>query len=561
MKKSYIIFILIAIISVFIFISCEEQPTEPVRENILDGNNPDFVPQVSNVTVGYGGDQAENPVPIKIAINGAPGAITQMQIGQVDNSGADLNVSWQEFDSTMTMNFTGTLGIKWLAARVLGLNGRESTTFYKSFTLGMNAPSGLVVSSSETEIILTWQDDSNVETGYKIERKTGVGGTYSQIDTTIENVETYTDSGLNPGTYYYQVRAYNSQGNSGYSGEASASATFNAPTNLTASLISLTEIGLIWQDNSNVEMGYKIERKTGAGGNWSVIFTSASNVESYTNTGLTENTTYYYRICAYSGLLYSDYSNEADATTTYIAGSQQTFDLGTTGLTIDMVWIPSGSFMQGRYSGEQGSSSVEDPSHLVTLDYGFWLGKYEVTQAQWEAVAGSWSFGFDNHPDYPAEKVSWDDIVNTFLPTLNSQTGSNVWRLPSESEWEYACRAGTTTRFYWGDDLSETQIGIYAWYSGNSSSTTHTVGTRQPNAWNLHDMSGNVWEWCEDYWHYDYTGAPADGSPWLSPSSSYRVLRGGSWYNYPNYCRSAARGGSSPDCRYDNCGFRLARSS
>jgi formylglycine-generating enzyme required for sulfatase activity len=373
---------------------------------------------------------------------------------------------------------------------------------------------------------------------------------------------TFTDNTGVPGTtYYYQVRAFNSQGNSTYSNAVIGTPQINAPTGLTATMTSLSSIALSWQDNSSIEQGYKVERKTGSGGSWSVIYTAGSNAESYTNTGLTANTTYYYRVRGYAGTSYSGYSNESSATTTYTAGYVQSFPLGTTGLTIEMVWVPAGSFLQGAYSGESGSSSDELPQHWVTFANGFWMGKNEVTQAQWEAIAGSWSFYFDGHPDYPAENVSWNDITNTFLPALNSQSGGNVWRLPSESEWEYGCRAGTTTRYYWGDDLSYSQIGSYAWYSGNSGSTTHTVGTKQPNSWNLYDMSGNVYEWCEDYWHSNYTGAPTNGSAWLSPSSSFRVLRGGSWSGSGINCRSANRYYGGPSSRGGNYGFRLVRSS
>ena len=210
----------------------------------------------------------------------------------------------------------------------------------------------------------------------------------------------------------------------------------------------------------------------------------------------------------------------------------------------------------------RGLISYEDPQHLVTLDYGFWLGKYEVTQEQWVALMGSnpsQYFGIGD--DYPVYCVSWDDIVNDFLVELNSQTAGAPWRLPSESEWEYACRAGTETRFYWGDDLSETQIGSYAVYFLNDPGGTAEVGTKLPNAWGLYDISGNVLEWVEDYWHGNYNGAPTNGSAWLSLTNSNRVLRGGSWVNYPYRCRSADRSYNNPSgAYYGSGGFRLRRS-
>ena len=210
--------------------------------------------------------------------------------------------------------------------------------------------------------------------------------------------------------------------------------------------------------------------------------------------------------------------------------------------------------MMGRYDGEQDSGSDEDDQHRVTFARGFWMGKYEVTQEQWEAVMGNNpAHDYGVGANYPVYYVSWDDIQQ-----FESRLG-NAFRLPSESEWEYACRAGTQARFYWGDDPNYSQIGTYAWYLSNSSSTTHLVGQKTANVWGLCDMSGNVYEWCEDWYHSDYTGAPTDGRAWTTPAGDYRVLRGGSWGDDARYCRSATRAGGYPDCRYDSVGFRVVR--
>ncbi len=235
------------------------------------------------------------------------------------------------------------------------------------------------------------------------------------------------------------------------------------------------------------------------------------------------------------------------------AGEERDFPLGNTGLTVRMCWIPAGQFDMGSPANEQDRFSNEEPVHQVTFAQGFWMGKYEVTQEQWEAVMGDWGFNYDGNSDNPAERVSWNDIQD-FEAALDG-----AFRLPSEAEWEYACRAGTQTRFYWGDDPSYSQIGTYAWYWDNSGSTTHRVGTKQANAWGLHDMSGNVYEWCEDVWHSDYVGAPDDGSAWVrGGDQGLRLLRGGSWYNNPRYCRSAYRYRYYPDYRnYYSGGFRL----
>ncbi len=220
-----------------------------------------------------------------------------------------------------------------------------------------------------------------------------------------------------------------------------------------------------------------------------------------------------------------------------------------------MVWIPGGTFLMGRYSGEQGSWSDEDPQHQVTVP-GFWMGKYEVTQAQRRALLGK-SPSYFAGDSRPAELVSWFG-AKSFITALNNHSGK-TFRLPSEAEWEYACRAGKTTRFYWGDDTGNTDIVSYAWYRDNSGYQTHDVGGKTANAFGLHDMSGNVLEWCEDDWHDNYTGAPTGGHAWVdSPRGSRRVLRGGGWSNFGNFCRSANRGNDTPDSPHITYGFRVA---
>lgn len=234
-------------------------------------------------------------------------------------------------------------------------------------------------------------------------------------------------------------------------------------------------------------------------------------------------------------------------------------------IPLAMVRIPAGSFLMGRYSGEQDSLSNEDPQHPVTIGYEFYLGKYTITQAQWKAVMGTvpWTgrgYVLDD-PNSPAVYITWND-AQEFVWKLN-QLGLGSFRLPSEAEWEYACRAGTTTRFYWGDDPHYTQISQYAWWQGNAWNVNeryvHLVGLKLPNAWGLYDMSGNVWEWCEDDWHNNYNGAPTDGSAWINtPRAVHRVMRGSSMDEKHFYCRSAFRGRFSPGSGNYNRGFRIA---
>ena len=197
---------------------------------------------------------------------------------------------------------------------------------------------------------------------------------------------------------------------------------------------------------------------------------------------------------------------------------------------IEMVLIPAGTFMMGSPDDDQFYRSYEGPQHQVSVP-AFYLGKYEVTQAQYQAVMGTNPSSFKG-ADLPVEQVSWND-AKEFCRRLSQMTGRE-YRLPSEAEWEYACRAGTT-----GDYAGD--LDAMAWYDKNSGSQTHPVGQKQPNGFGLYDMLGNVSEWCEDYYHSSYAGAPTNGSAWLSGDSSFRVLRGGSWVSGAASLRSAYR--------------------
>jgi formylglycine-generating enzyme required for sulfatase activity len=203
------------------------------------------------------------------------------------------------------------------------------------------------------------------------------------------------------------------------------------------------------------------------------------------------------------------------------------------------VWIPPGSFTMGSKNG----LSDEKPVHRVKIGKGFYIGKYEVTQAQWLKVMGRnpSEFRGDN---LPVEWVSWA-AAQEFIQRLNTQNDGYVYRLPSEAEWEYACRAGTKGN-YAGD------LNSMAWYDENAGDKTHPVGRKRPNRFGLYDMHGNVEEWCMDYYHENYNGAPADGSAWLSGENlrDCRVLRGGSWYHYAIFCRSADRSYSNGSQAY-----------
>jgi formylglycine-generating enzyme required for sulfatase activity len=233
----------------------------------------------------------------------------------------------------------------------------------------------------------------------------------------------------------------------------------------------------------------------------------------------------------------------------------------TNDLGMEFVKIKQGCFMMGRDPNFEDGGNDELPRHRVCIQKDFFLGKTEVTQAEWVAVMGSNPSNFKGR-DNPVEQVSWND-VQSFLERRNKQDSANRYRLPTEAEWEYAARAGTKSTYHWGDDAGP--LGQHAWYDGNSGERTHPVAQLKPNPWGLYDMHGNVWEWVEDCYHESYAGAPSDGSAWTSSCYRYsdggqlRVLRGGSWSNNPSDCRAANRIHYTPDDRNGGNGFRVVR--
>lgn len=237
-----------------------------------------------------------------------------------------------------------------------------------------------------------------------------------------------------------------------------------------------------------------------------------------------------------------------------------TEDLGD-GITLTLMLIPAGEFMMGAPADEPDSDDTERPQHLVKVP-AFLMGRYPVTQAQWRVVAGYEREKLDIDPDpsefkgddRPVEQVDWDQAVE-FCQRLSKRTGKN-YQLPSEAQWEYACRAETTAAYHFGPQLTP-ELAKY----GGSDGTV-PVGNYPPNRWGLCDMHGNVLEWCADHWHGNYEGAPTDGSAWIEGGSlSWRVYRGGSWYYNPRNCRSASRYSRYLVNRNFNIGFRVVCSS
>ena len=259
------------------------------------------------------------------------------------------------------------------------------------------------------------------------------------------------------------------------------------------------------------------------------------------------------------------FGNKCTITKRQGKGRRRIFDLG--GTPLEMVWIPAGDFLMGSPPSEGGGD--EKPQHRVMFAEGFLMGRYPVTQAQWKWVAGLKSVDQEltANPSHfkgsnrPVEQVSWDD-AQEFCRRL-SQQRSQEFRLPSEAQWEYACRAGTTAPFAFGETLTMDLANYDSTYTygngpkGEYRRKTVDVGQFPANCWGLHDMHGNVWEWCGDTWRENYEGAPIDGNPWVDSKLTSSLVRGGSWLRNPWSCRSAFRGNFRRDGRDGTVGFRV----
>lgn len=263
------------------------------------------------------------------------------------------------------------------------------------------------------------------------------------------------------------------------------------------------------------------------------------------------------------------FSGDGSGLTNVNLGSTQPPPAVTPGLT--MVWIKPGTFVMGSPTGEVDHYEYyEGPQTVVTLTRGFWMGQHLVTQGEYVTVVGSNPSFFTGDLNLPVESVAWTDATNYCGLLTQSERSAGrlpanwVYRLPTNAEWEYACRALTTTRTYWGDDPGYTNMVNQAWYKENSNGQTHPVGQKPPNPWGLADMEGNLWEWCQDWFDVYPGGSVTDPQGPASSSNGRRVGRGGSWYDDAIWSRSAARYDFLPDNPYypEMMGFRvvLARS-
>jgi len=238
---------------------------------------------------------------------------------------------------------------------------------------------------------------------------------------------------------------------------------------------------------------------------------------------------------------------------------------------VKFVLVPAGEFMMGSADNEVGRYKEEGPQHKVKMPKAFYMSIHQTTQGQWKAAMGTTPWkdkrAAKDNPDHAANHMCWNDAV-AFCAKLGAKDGRS-YSLPTEAQWEYACRAGSTTRYCYGDDIGEKKLGQYAWYHETAMARpdqryVHKVGVKKPNAWGIHDMHGNVWELCMDVTHKNFEGAPTDGSAWLKGGVALnkgepprRVLRGGGWRSTNRRVRTASRYAYPPALRSYYVGFRI----
>ena len=443
-------------------------------------------------------------------------------------------------------------------------------------TLGVppNAPSNTNAQAiSSTQITVTWQDNASNEEGQRIVMKTGSSDWGNTLVLNV-NQTSQTFNNLTPQTtYYFKVMAYNSYGPSAWSGETFATTLYlpTAPSNLQSVAISSSRIDLSWTDNSTTEEGFKIERKQGASGNYSEITTIPTDINTYSDTGLSHSTDYYYRVRAYSSSGNSSYSNEANRSTL------------TYQIPPNMVLISAGEFQMG---DNLDSMLNALPIHTVTID-AFYINLYEVTFDEYDTFCDATGRAKPSDNGWgrgtrPAIRLSWYDAV-AYCNWRSEQAGlekcydgsNNIditkqgYRMPTEAEWEKAARGGLIGKRYpWGNSLDGIRANYYNGGDGYDNLTA-PVGTYPANGYGLYDMAGNACEWCNDWYQDNYYNSSSSTNPTGAASGTYRVIRGGAWgFDYGDYfdtngdgLRCAYRGHINPADWYGggNIGFRIVR--
>lgn len=407
--------------------------------------------------------------------------------------------------------------------------------------LQFNAPSNLNATSfTETKVNLNWVDNSDNETGFEIERKTN-SNSYSLIKTTSANVtsvsidEIHTSGEL----YYYRVRAKSNFNYSTYSNETSQSITLNAPSNFKAVNVTSTTAEFTWVDNSDFETGFEIYESEN-GSSFNLIKTIAANLTSTSiNKTYTYGEIYYYKIRAISNHNFSVFTSNISAGYIYP----------------EFVYVTGGTYQMGDNFNE--GIIDEKPVHNVTVP-NFYMGKTEVTFEQYEYFCEQTSREVPGDPGWgkgkrPVINVSWQDAKD-YCDWLSTKIGKVV-TLPTEAEWEFAARSrGTVVRYSGTDENS--LLANFAWYSANAGNKTHETGTKTANSIGLFDMTGNVNEWCKDYYDENYYSTSPSNNPQGPSSGTTRVHRGGAYNSSTFNSRASSRFNDNPETKFLSVGFR-----
>jgi formylglycine-generating enzyme len=398
------------------------------------------------------------------------------------------------------------------------------------------APTAVVMTALGDTAQVTWSYSGTSQTGFEIERLVG-SGNYTPVGTVTAAVRQFRDPTLlaDGGTYTYQVRAIGRNNASDWGRSTQFAASLAAPTNLVVSSLTATQANLQWVDNSNIETGFEIERSSN-GTNFTLAGTAGMNASSAMISGNYTSTTvtYSFKVRAKAGTSVGEYSSVVSRS----------------GASIGMIFVQGGTFQMGSTSGD----SDEQPAHSVTLS-SFYMDAKEVTVAQYRTFCTATGRAFPEAPSW-----GWQDDNPIVIVSWDSAAAYAEWagkRLPTEAEWEYAARGGRLSQGY--TYSGSNSMGTVAWYISNSGHRTQPVGTKMPNELSIYDMSGNVWEWCSDWYDPAYYSTSPLTNPKGPSSGTNRVLRGGCWDHYEYNCRVSDRYWRNPSFGFGYYGgFRCA---
>ena len=426
-----------------------------------------------------------------------------------------------------------------------GYGFTSSQSSYASVTVSLAAPSNVkaVIDDNDLVVNVSW-DAVKYAQSYDVYRSSSSGDTYSLVAEGITST-TWIDDSPQKGDNYYKVCAVNRNIISSQSSYTSVTVSLSAPTNVKAEIDENDLVVNVSWDAVKYAESYNVYRSRSPSGTYFLIAERVTSTSWTDSNPISGNN--YYKVNA-------QYKDKISALSNAVRALDPTkgFIITVNGVAFNMVKVSGGTFQMGATS-EQGSyvDSDEQPVHQVTLS-DYYIGETEVTQELWQAVMGSNPSKFTGSGLLPVEKVSWDDC-QTFITKLNVLTGMQ-FRLPTEAEWEFAARGGNSSQGY--KYSGSNNIDDVAWYTNNSNSKTHEVGTKAPNELGIYDMSGNVWEWCQD-WDGSYSSS-AQTNPTGPTSGAERVYRGGSFFGYAGYCRVSDRNYYTPGYRIYILGLRLA---